>query len=131
MQVFLQKIMMCWSEKHLSPFRFGYFDKDPLDTSPFDWFDNVFDGFDDVLKNGFSDWFLDAYAVLERIGFGLLIVAGFVQLVKIASLKNKAPWQNDLFSFVAGVFFKALVLGGMPWLISKVISICEILREAL
>jgi hypothetical protein len=102
-----------------------------LDNSPEDFFDNFFGMFEQIKNNGFSQWFVDAYAVLKRIGLMLLIIAGLIQVLRMALAKNKAPWANDYMRLAGDILFKAFVLGGMPWLISKIIDLAVKIGEAV
>lgn len=102
-----------------------------LDNSPKDFFDNIFSMFESIKNNGFSQWFVDAYAVLKRIGLMLLIIAGLIQVLRMALAKNKAPWANDYMRLAGDILFKAFVLGGMPWLISKIIDLAVKIGEVV
>ncbi len=94
-----------------------------LDKSPKEYFEDIVGIFEKILQSGFSQWFVDAFAVLRRIGFMLRIIAGLIQLLRMTLAKNKAPWQNDYMRFTGEILFKAFMLGGMPWLISTIIDL--------
>jgi hypothetical protein len=104
-----------------------------LDESPLNYFDDLTSMLDDLLSgnNAFAQYFIQAYGALEDIGFILLAVSALIHIIRIIIVKNVAPWKNDYLNLLIDKIVKALILGGMPWIISKVLHICIMIKEAI